>query len=251
MRIGNNSSGPGGRLMRSALRVGLFAALTAGLLFGSPLGWASPRVGGHFSGRGGGFARFQNHTPDERQPQGSNAGGRMRPALRQGPGNRQGAGPGMRQGLRPGQQHLPAWWQAHRGLSPQQKADAMRREPGFRNLPPGQQQRLLNRLQNFDQRPPQVQARMMDRNEMFERLSPERQQEVRGAAQALSHMSLNRQALIRHSFQQLRGMPPEEREQMLHSAYGGQFTPQERTVLGNMLSIEPYQPHIIQPYFGR
>lgn len=92
---------------------------------------------------------------------------------------------------------------------------------------------------------------MMDRNEMFERLSPERQQEVRGAAQALSGMSPDRQATIRHAFQQLRGMPPEQRQQMLNSGYGAQFSPQERTVLGNMLSIEPYQPHIAQPYFGR
>ena len=78
-----------------------------------------------------------------------------------------------------------------------------------------------------------------------------RQQEVRGAAQSLARMSPDRQVVMRHAFQQLRGMPPGERQRMLNSGYGAQFSPQERTVLGNMLSIEPYQQRIIQPYFGR
>jgi len=100
---------------------------------------------------------------------------------------------------------------------------------------------------------------MMNRVEMFERLSPERQQEVRGASQALSQMPPGRQRVVRQAFRDLRHMPPEERQQMLHSGYGAQFTPQERTVLGNLLSIEPYQGQgqgqsqqpVPQPYFGR
>lgn len=284
MRRGENSRSRGGRLMRAVVRIGLSASLCAALLLAPVLGWASFHVGGqggHFSdtrggwgmgprraafrvnGRGGGFAGFQ--TRSQREGGRAAGGARARPEMWQGQGMRQGNNPrnnggyrgaypgysGMRAAGRPGQEHLPAWWQAHRGLSQQQQADALRREPGFRNLPPGQQQRLLNRLHSFDQRPPLVQQRMMDRNEMFERLSPERQQEVRGAAQALARMSPGRQAVMRHAFQQLRQMPPQERQRMLNSTYSAQFTPQERTVLGNMLSIEPYQEHIIQPYFGR
>jgi hypothetical protein len=53
----------------------------------------------------------------------------------------------------------------------------------------------------------------------------------------------------------LRQMPPQQRQMFLNSgSYASQFTPQERTVLGNLLSIEPYQSHpgaIPQPYFGR
>src|SRR5580658_4063694 len=90
------------------------------------------------------------------------------------------------QPARPGGQHLPEWWNNHRNLTPDQQADALRREPGFRNLPPDQQQRI------------------MQRNEAFERLSPERRQEVRGATQALSQMSPDRQQVVRHAFQQLR-----------------------------------------------
>ena len=264
MRTGNNSSGPGGRQRCCSLRFGAFVALTAGLILAAAPGWASPHVG-----RGGGFGGFQEHghAAQQREGGGRGTGGEMRPGTRPGQesGSRQGPGanpdvnpgmnrgtyPGMRSATGQGQQHLPAWWQAHRGLSSQQQADALRREPGFQNLPPGQLQRLLNRLHDFDQRPPQVQERMMGRNEMFERLSPERQQEVRGASQAFNHMPPERQQLMRHAFHQLRQMPPEEREQMLHSAYGAQFSPQERTVLSNFLSVEPYQPHVIQPYFGR
>lgn len=154
---------------------------------------------------------------------------------------------------RPGQQHLPEWWNNHRNLTPEQQTDALRREPGFRNLPPDQQQRLINRLQSLDQKTPEQRQRMLDRNENFERLSPERRQEVRGAAQALRQMSPDRERVVRHAFQQLRHMPPNQREQLLNSSvYGGQFSPQERTVLGNLLSIEPYAPQAIpQPYFGR
>jgi Protein of unknown function (DUF3106) len=256
----------------------------------NPGGWGARGGGSGFNHGhgGGGFGGFQSHgqenrhggnynrgnvRPEQGRPAGANSGrvqggfnaGRQAPMqprndLRRGPEQQRNnmrsmPGIGPREGglgnTRPGQEHLPQWWQAHRGLSPQQQADAMRREPGFRNLPQGQQQRLLNRLRSLDSRPPQVQQRMLNRVEMFERLSPERQQEVRGASQAFSHLPPQRKQMMIRAFQQLRQMPPAEREQMLHSGYGQQFTPQERTVLGNMLSIEPYQSQPSQPYFGR
>jgi Protein of unknown function (DUF3106) len=230
LRARKISTGFGGRLIR--------LGLSGALLCASAVCWA----GTHGPGRHGGFSMPQSHPR-------AGGGQQTRPQAR--PQTRPQSRPGAGQAARPGQEHLPAWWQAHRGLSPQQQTDALRREPGFRNLPQDQQQRLINRLHTFNQRPAQEQQRMMDRNEMFERLSPERQQDVRGAAQALAHMPPDRQAVMRHAFQQLRGMPPDERQRMLNSAYGSQFSPQERTVLGNMLSIEPYQPQVPQPYFGR
>jgi hypothetical protein len=171
------------------------------------------------------------------------------------PEARAGVQPNVR-GARPAQQqqHLPEWWNNHRNLTPAQQADALRREPGFRSLPPDQQQRLINRLQALDQKTPEQRQRILERNEAFERLSPERRQEVRGAAQALNQMSPDREQVVRRAFQQLRRMPPAQRDQLLHSSiYGGQFSPPERTVLGNLLSIEPYDPAhaIAQPYFGR
>ena len=215
-------------------RIRLSLLLPFVFLVGSTFGWAGIRHGG--------FARPQTHShAGVPAPQAA-----PRPEPREEP-RTQAPQPEQRGG-----QHLPQWWAAHRSLPPKQQADALRREPGFRSLPADQQQRLLNRLQTFNQRSPEQQQRMLGRVEMFERLSPERQQEVRGASQALSRMSPDRQAAMRHAFQQLRQMPPEERQRMLNSSFGGQFSPQERTVLGNMLSIEPYQPgQIIQPYFGR
>lgn len=208
---------------------------------GRPAGANSDRgAGGHNAGR---QTPMQPRNDLSRGPEQQRNNMRPMPGI----GPREG-GPGI---TRPGQEHLPQWWQAHRGLTPQQQADAMRREPGFRSLPQGQQQRLLNRLRNLDSRPPEVQQRMLNRVEMFERLSPERQQEVRGASQAFSHLPPQRKSMMIRAFQQLRQMPPSERERMLHSGYGQQFTPQERTVLGNMLSIEPYQSQPSQPYFGR
>lgn len=237
MRTGQNSTGRGGRLTGISLSVALLCA--------SAVCWAAPSGANHgWGGSRGGFAAPQARPRNS----GPRPSGGMRPQSRPAMRPSQAARPNN---SRPGQQHLPAWWQSHRGLSPQQQADALRREPGFNRLPPGQQQRLINRLHNFDQRPPEQQQRMMDRNEMFERLAPERQQAVRGAAQTLARMSPDRQVVMRHAFQQLRGMPPNERQRMLNSGYGAQFSPQERTVLGNMLSIEPYQQRIIQPYFGR
>lgn len=256
MHTGNNSSGPGRWLVR--------IALSAVLIAGPAFGWGSSRHGGRGGARSG-FGGSQSQESHEHrgqaergQTENRNRSERPQQPAREmqrapGPGIRQTDRPGGQAAYRRGQEHLPAWWQEHRGLSPQQQADALRRQPGFQNLPRRQQQRLIQRLHEFDRRSPQQQQRMMDRVEMFERLSPERQQEVRGASQALSQMPPARQRMVRQAFRDLRHIPPEERQQMLHSGFGAQFTPQERTVLGNLLSIEPYQPQgqIPQPYFGR
>ena len=199
-----------------------------------------------------GFGQVSHPAPPPAAPHPQAPAPQSRPVPQVRPQVQPGVRPNQQQ-QRPGQQHLPEWWANHRNLSPQQQADALRREPGFRSLPADQQQRLIDRLHSFDQKTPEQQQRMMDRNEAFERLSPERRQEVRGAAQALKQMSPDREQVVRRAFQQLRRMPPEQRQQLLNSpVYGGQFSPQERTVLGNLLSIEPYQPgRVPQPYFGR
>lgn len=140
-------------------------------------------------------------------------------------------------------QHLPEWFAHHEALPPAQQEDALRREPGFARLPPAQQQQLINRLHRLDMEPPAQRQRMMERNERFEALSPERQQEIRGASQALSQMPPERRQALRQAFRELRQLPPEARVSSLNSARSqAEYSPQERTVLGNLLSIEPYQP---------
>jgi hypothetical protein len=145
---------------------------------------------------------------------------------------------------RPGQQgHLPEWLNNHQNLTPKQQEDALRREPGFNRLPQDQQQRLVNRLQTLNSKPPQERQRILQRNEMFEHLSPEQKAGVRGASQSFHQMPPDRQGEMRRAFQDLRGIPPEQRLSILNSArFQHQFSPSERTVLGNLLSVEPYQP---------
>jgi hypothetical protein len=83
----------------------------------------------------------------------------------------------------------------------------------------------------------------MHRNERFESLPPERQQEIRGASQALAQMPEDRRQALRQAFRDLRHLAPDERQSSLNSArFQAEYSPQERTVLGNLLSIEPYQP---------
>jgi Protein of unknown function (DUF3106) len=153
-----------------------------------------------------------------------------------------GANPNEGFGRRPGQQHLPEWLSQHQSLSPQQQENLLRREPGFNRLAPDQQQRVMNRLRTLDSRPPAVRQRLLERNEMFERLSPEQRQDVRAASQAVRQMPEDQQRMVRRAFNDLRQIPPDQREAILNSArFVNTYSPQERHVLGSLLSIEPYE----------
>ncbi len=152
-------------------------------------------------------------------------------------------GPPLQAGVRGSGQHLPQWFAQHQSLSPNQQENALRREPGFARLPEGQQQEIINRLHRLDTLPAAQRQRLMERNERFQSLPPERQQEVRGASQALRQMPADRREAVRQAFRDLRALPPEQRDGALSSArFQAEYTPQERTVLGNLLSIEPYHP---------
>ena len=160
-----------------------------------------------------------------------------------GPGGPSRGGNNARPGPRPGGQHLPQWFAQHQNLNPSQQENALRSEPGFGHLPEGQHQQLINRLHRLDTAPPAQRQRMLERNERFEALRPERQQEIRGASQALGQMPPDRRQAVRDAFRDLRALPPDQRESALGSArFQAEYTPQERTILGNLLSIEPYHP---------
>lgn len=184
----------------------------------------------------------------ERSGAGNAAAGQARPGAAGSFGARPG-NPAVMQpgtsgfGRRPGQEHLPEWLSQHQNLNPQQQEDLLRREPGFNRLAPDQQQRVLNRLRTLDARPPEQRQRILERNEMFERLSPEQRQDVRAASQAVRQMPQDRQRMVRQAFNDLRQIPPDQRGAILNSArFDHTFTPQERHVLGSLLSIEPYSP---------
>jgi hypothetical protein len=56
-------------------------------------------------------------------------------------------------------------------------------------------------------------------------------------------MAPDRHRMVGRAFTDLRQIPPDQRSAILNSARFSQtFTPDERRVLGNLLSIEPYEP---------
>jgi hypothetical protein len=49
--------------------------------------------------------------------------------------------------------------------------------------------------------------------------------------------------MVGRAFADLRQIPPDQRSAILNSArFSQEFSPDERRVLGNLLSIEPYEP---------
>jgi hypothetical protein len=235
-RIRNRAGSRGWLLRRGGVSALVLGVLVLGLLVPGAPAWA----------RGGGG--WQRHTQAARagrpapaarpQAQGRpGAQGRARPA----PARRIAPGTGRVAGVRPGQPHLPQWLAQHQNLTPAQQENLLRREPGFSRLTANQQRRVMNQLRFLDSRPPAYRQRLAQRNEAFERLSPEGKQDVRAAAQAFRQMPPGRQMAMRQAFNDLRQLPPQQREEILSSArFTHTFTPQERHVLGSMLSIEPY-----------
>ncbi len=148
-----------------------------------------------------------------------------------------------------GNQHLGSWLANHNGQSFQDQQRSLQREPGFNRLPQGQQQKLINHLHQLDTMPPTQRQRTLDRIENMERLSPGKRQEVRSAAQQLSQMPPARKSQVQSAFRQLRELPPAERQNRLSSpAFRSQYTDGERAVLGNLLSVEPYEAQRQAPH---
>jgi hypothetical protein len=140
------------------------------------------------------------------------------------------------------QPHLGTWLQRHQNLSPDQQERALQSEPGFNRLPPETQQKLLNRLRQINRMPPNQRQRTVDRIEAMERLSPQMRQQVRASVLEFRALPENRQRMVKKAFRDLREYPPEQREAMMHSGqFEAQFTPQERSILGNILAVEPYE----------
>ena len=242
------------RMQGTARRPGswaTFAVLLAAFLALAPQGFAAS----HFAARGGfrmaamhgGFGqrnRAQRAPRPPARPSRAPRNNNARPRSGPHPQSNAGSRAEMRPGIgRPGQEHLPEWMAQHQNMSPAQQENALRREPGFNRLSPEQQRRVMNRLRTLDARPPAERQRTMMRNEMFERLSPAARQDVRDSAAALARLPPDRQRVVRQAFNDLRDVPPGDRQAVLNSArFQHDYTPQERHMLGSLLSIEPYRP---------
>jgi hypothetical protein len=152
-------------------------------------------------------------------------------------------------------EHLGSWMRQHQNQSLAEQEQALHREPGFNRLPPQQQQNLVNRLHQLDQMPPLQRARTMERVENMERLSPERRQAVRSSAQQLGALPQDRKRMVQKAFRDLREMPPEQRQAVINSPqFAGQFSAQERSIMGNLLTVEPYEhaePNAAQQQYGK
>ena len=187
------------------------------------------------------FAPPQNNSPNRGYPA---------PRPQQGPQPQNGQPNGHAGG-----EHLGSWMRQHQNQSLADQERALHQEPGFNRLAPQQQQNLVNRLHQLDQMPPQQRARTMERVENMERLSPERRQAVRSSAQQLGTLPQDRKRMVQKAFRDLREMPPEQRRAVLNSPqFAGQFSAQERSIMGNLLTVEPYQhagPNMPQPQYGR
>ncbi len=140
------------------------------------------------------------------------------------------------------QGHLPQWMAQHQNMPVGQQERLLRSEPGFNRLNQGDQQRAIQRLRQMNDMPEAQRQRFLARNENLERLSPAQRMQVNDSARQLKGLPPDRQTLVRGAFRDLRGVPMDQRQTMLNSArYNSQFTPQERGILGNLLSVEPYE----------
>jgi hypothetical protein len=140
------------------------------------------------------------------------------------------------------QQHLPDWIQKNQGLSPQQQQQRLQQERGYSHLSPDEQRRLQSTLAHVNQMPPDQRQRTLERNENMERLPPERQQQVRTSAARFAQLPPDRQQAMREAIRNLRNVPPGLRQSQLNSPQYNQLSPEERGIVGNLLTIESYHP---------
>lgn len=139
--------------------------------------------------------------------------------------------------------HLGSWLSQHSGVPLQQQEEMLRRDPSFNRLPQATQQRLVQQLHQVDQMPAAQRDRRLARTENLERLSPQQRAQVSESARRWNTLPADRQVMMKGAFRDLRGVPLDQRQTVLNSdRYQHAFSPEERGILSNMLSVEPYEP---------
>jgi hypothetical protein len=157
--------------------------------------------------------------------------------------NRQFSNQDRQRGRPQNQEHLEQWMNQHSNMPLNQQQRALEKEPGFRQLPPQTQQHLRERLNQLNNMSPEQRRRLIEHNEAIERLTPPQRQQFRGAMQQLGSLPMDRRRMVARAFRDLREMPPAERQSVLNSdRFQGQFSPQERGTLNQLLNISPYLP---------
>ena len=134
------------------------------------------------------------------------------------------------------------WIQKNQGLSPQEQQRRLQQERGYSHLSPTEQRRLQDTLTHVNQMPADQRQRTLERNENMERLPAERQQQVRASASQFSQMPPERQQAMREAIRNLRNVPPGLRQSQLNSPQYNHLNPEERGIVGNLLTVESYHP---------
>lgn len=140
-------------------------------------------------------------------------------------------------------QHLPQWFQQRNNLTPAQREQELRREPGFQQMTPDGQRRAIDGLQKLNNMSPEQRQRALARNELMERMSPDQRREFRGAMESYKTLSPDRKIIVARTFRELRSLPPGQRSAALNSPqYRSRLSEEERRNLGMILSVEPAVP---------
>lgn len=140
-------------------------------------------------------------------------------------------------------EHLAQWMDQHRDLTPQQQQQALQHESGFRDLPPQTQQRMMDRLAQLDAMTPAQRQRRLSHIEAMEKLNPTQRAEVRAAMSQLGALPQEQRRSVAQTFRALRDLPAEQRVQAYASGrYGPPLSDTQRTVLFNLLKVEPMLP---------
>lgn len=149
--------------------------------------------------------------------------------------------PGPQEGspLRQQPGHLGDWFRNHQSLSPEQKERALRQEPGFNRLPPDAQQRVLKQFRELNSLPPDQRARKLGYLEAIEKLSPAQRQQLQGSMSEMRSLPGDRQRAMRKALRDLRDIPPNQRQSVLESPRFDNLSPQEKSILGNLIKVEP------------
>ena len=101
----------------------------------------------------------------------------------------------------------------------------------------------MRQLHDVDQMPAQQRERRLARAEAIEHMSPQNRMQLNQSSQSFAALQPDRQAMVKRAFQDLRSVPLDQRQMVLNSArYQHVFSPEERNILTNFLSVEPYEP---------
>jgi hypothetical protein len=139
-------------------------------------------------------------------------------------------------------EHLQAWMNQHRNLTPEQQQQALDHEPGFRQLPQATQQRMHNRLAQLNAMNPQTRERTQNHIEWMEHLSPDQRTQVRGSMEQLGALPPEQRRQVAQSFRDLRALPPDQRGAAMNSPQYQNMNPAQRAALNNLLRVEPLLP---------